>query len=208
MDYSILPQRNNYLLGHFRRLCAMMPSRGSNRVSKKANVGLVLTVILLLSGCVSLHKFYEDTEANRKEVALLYTYVYRNLFLSDKALVERMDGFKTRDRIPVEILAGEHVVKIIYRKDTFLCNSFPVIAGCIDFRRSNRSLTFLAEPNRSYAPLVQRWCKKDWYWIEDWGPYDPEAKIKIFLYFPEGVAIRQKSRWIIAGAKPPGGPCE
>jgi len=39
------------------------------------------------------------------------------------------------------------------------------------FEKSRQKLTFTAEPNQTYHPFVTDECSKDYFWIEDWGPY-------------------------------------
>jgi hypothetical protein len=67
----------------------------------------------------------------------------------------------------LEIPAGQHVIEILYKEDILLCH----YGGCFAVEKTQQTLTFTAEPNRTYAPFVADKCSKQYFWIENLGPY-------------------------------------
>ena len=43
-------------------------------------------------------------------------------------------------------------------------------------KKTRQTLTFMAEPNQTYHPFAADECSKDYFWIEDWGPYVAGSK--------------------------------
>jgi len=70
----------------------------------------------------------------------------------------------------LEIPAGKHIVEIVF-KEYSIARSYIADLIFMYLEQSRQTLTFIAEPNRTYTPFVTDQCSRDWFWIEDWGPY-------------------------------------
>jgi len=98
-------------------------------------------------------------------------------------------GRPSRSKL-LEIPAGKHIVEILYKEVDRTLSFLSLTTLAIE--QSRQTLTFIAEPNRTYSPFVTDQCSRDWFWIEDWGPYVAGQKaIHSFIDFIDG-----NIRWI------------
>ena len=169
----------------------------------------ILGVISLLNACVTTpvapvripDLAYPDTGQN----AYLWTVGTRSLGFMDQrdyAYIARINDVNIPDEyVPdewgvepyytwlLEIPAGKHTIEIVYKERlTFFCGMF----GCPAYEQSRQTLTFNADPNRTYSPFAadllipkdrdehlegfrfersKRECDQHYFWIEDWGSY-------------------------------------
>ena len=170
---------------------------GQADISKQLNCKTVLLafalgIIFLLNACAFTSNVpvripdlaYQDTGEN----AYLWKSGKRwaGLFnLSDYATIKRIDdvnipaeslpwrcGRDSTSMCLLEIPVGSHSVEILYEEQTLICG----YVTCLLAEVSRQILTFNAEPNRTYAPFVTDQCDRNYFWIEDWGPYVAGSK--------------------------------
>lgn len=168
----------------------------------------ILGIISLLNACVT-HPVtpvripdlaYPDTGQN----AYLWTVGTRSLGFMDQrdyAYITRINDVNIPDEyLPsayvepsltwiLEIPAGKHTIEIVYKEVLGIsCGVF----GCLAYEQSRQTLTFNADPNRTYSPFAadlvvpkdrdehlegfrferrKRECDQHYFWIEDWGSY-------------------------------------
>ncbi len=134
-----------------------------------------------------------------------------NLFwsLRDYATITRIDDVNVPDSfLPserneplfawlLEIPAGSHNVEIVYKEE------LPPIC-CLKIERSRQTIAVIVKPKRTYAPFVSDKCSRNWFWLEDWGPYVAGSETKRFVEGMESDLTRQ----VVAGEAPPKGSCE
>ncbi len=99
----------------------------------------------------------------------------------------------------LEIPIGHHEIEIIYKEDIFCA-----FLGCTTLEQDRQSLALLALPNRVYVPFVADACSRDWFWIEDWGPFVKETETRRFI-----TKMRSNfSNQVVAGERPPKDSCD
>ncbi len=174
-----------------------------------------LGIISLLNACATTPNVtpvripdlaYLDTSQN----AYLWTSGERSGFGNspDYATITRIDDVN----IPAEYLswagiepvftwllkipAGKHVIEILY-KETLIVES-------IVFEKSRQTLTFIAEPNRTYSPFAADQCSRNYFWIEDWGPYVARSETQRFTF----EIMSDLTKLVVAGEAPNNNSCE
>jgi len=178
----------------------------------------ILGIISLLNACATPHPVtpvripdlaYPDTGQN----AYLWTVGRRSLALDepDYAIITRINDVNIPDEyLPsapgepwftwlLEIPAGKHTIEIVYKEVLGIsCGVF----GCLAYEQSRQTLTFNADPNRTYSPFAadlvvqkdrdeqlegfrferrKRECDQHYFWIEDWGSYVTGSETRRFI---------------------------
>ena len=100
----------------------------------------------------------------------------------------------------LEIPAGKHDVEILYKEDTLICG----FITCVAVEKSRQTLTFIAEPTRTYSPFTADDCSRTWYWLEDWGPYIEKSE----TFRPTGMNHSDFTKPVVAGEAPNKNSCE
>ena len=140
--------------------------------------------------------------------------------LEDYASITQVDGVDiSTDYLPgsgdapywtwlLEVPAGQHVIEVQYKEETVICYSYTP-GGCFTFEKSRQTLTFTAAPNQTYAPFASDHCSRDWFWIEDWGPYvaGSETRRTMRLYH-ERNRESHSAKPVVAGEMPSKNSCE
>lgn len=131
--------------------------------------------------------------------------------LSDYATVIRIDHVKVPDEfIPraseivlnswlLEIPAGQHEIEILYKEDSLIGGGFYAD------EKSRQTLNFLAEPNQTYNPFAADQCSKNYFWIEDWGPYAALTEKSNTRYNVHNTDMKKP---VVAGMAPTNQSCE
>ena len=180
---------------------------------------VIISLLVFLNGCatnmnVTPYRIPEISYLEIDQNAYLWTSgIRRGLFnLFDYAIITALDDLKIpkvhlplpgSDLTPnnlLEIPPGRHTVEILYREGTLICSW----AGCLAFNKSRRTLTFIAESNRTYAPFVSDSCSRTWYWIEDWGSYEEGSVTSNFIIENESDLTNP----VVAGEAPAGSACK
>jgi len=105
----------------------------------------------------------------------------------------------------LEIPAGKHVIEILYKEEDFISDFFAYGLGGLFFEKSQQTLTFMAESNQTYHPFVADVCSKDYFWIEDWGPYIAGTETAQSTYFlQDGYFLHETNmtKPVVAGEAP------
>ncbi len=182
---------------------------------KAVFLAFALGIISLLNACVSIPPneppirlsdlTYQDTDQN----AYLWTSGLRGVgfFVDDNATITRINDINVPDEyLPeagappysswlLEIPAGEHVIEILHKGEVFL------LISSIWLEKSRQTLTFMAEPNQTYHPFAADDCSKNYFWIEDWGPYvaGTETAQKTFFFHNSDI-----TKPVVVGERPKG----
>lgn len=168
---------------------------------KAVFLAFALGIISLLSACVSIPnpneppvRISDFTYQDAGQNAYLWTSGSRwgkgifnkdgfFLNLADFATITRINNVNVPDEylpkageLPLyswllEIPAGKHVIEILYKEEDLVSGIFCYGLCALFFEKSQQTLTLMAEPNQTYHPFTADDCSKNYFWIEDWGPY-------------------------------------
>jgi hypothetical protein len=97
----------------------------------------------------------------------------------------------------VDIPVGRHVVEILDKQMTLVCDMF---GGCLVMEHETRLVEFTAEADRAYVPLAADKCGRKWIWIADAGAGSPEGANSRMLGFSAGLTT-------VGGESPPADSC-
>jgi len=178
-----------------------------------------LGIISLLNACattpnVTPVRIPDLTYQDKDQSAYIWTFGLRMSGLfnrPDYAIIIRIDDVNIPDKYLtkggnffniswlLEIPAGEHIVEILYREETLLCFEY----ACATYEVSRQTLTFIAEPNRTYTPFTSDECSIYNFWIEDWGLYVPGSKTERY-----GSNRTDFTKPVVAGEAPTKNSCE
>jgi len=98
----------------------------------------------------------------------------------------------------LEIPSGNHTVEILYKeKDSLDEINIYWLPSIVRHERSRQTLSFTAEPNRTYVPFVTDKCGRDFFWIEDWGLYVAGLDRRTHSWYSDW------TKPVVAGERPP-----
>lgn len=133
---------------------------------------------------------------------------YKKEFFSrmTKAIITNVDGTEKRDRQPIQLPSGQHLVEVQYLRESYLCG----YGGCIDFEQERKSFELRVEAGHSYMPFALQDCDKAWMGILDTGKSakDDYASKKAIGFWRLGDLTRDASMHIVVAGELPPVTCE
>ncbi len=190
---------------------------------RRGSLVLGLGIISLLSACASTPsvtpvRVPDLTNRETGQRSYLWTSGLRPMTftnMEDYATITQIDGIDIADYLPrpdsapvwtwlLDIPAGRHVVEVLYEEDHWFCGYMTCY-----FDQSRQTLTFTAAPNQAYVPFADDYCSRDWFWIENWGPYvaGSETRRTMRLYHDRN-RESHSAKPVVAGEMPSKNSCE
>lgn len=181
---------------------------------------LALLCSLLLGACASgpttPFKLTETLGTDSDPPAYLWTSGWSRLTPAyDYATVASVDGIDTpeeflpsSEKAPVargllEISAGTHEIEMLFKEHANIKDAFCLGTCAFADEKLRKSIEFAAQPHRIYVPFVSDLYGCDWFWVEDWGEYEPGMET-----LRSGGLKTKLNRPVVGGRSPSEGECK
>lgn len=180
---------------------------------------LALPCSLLLGACASgptiPFSLTETSGTHSSPSAFLWTSGWSRLTPAyDYATVTSVDGtdvpeeFLPRpkhapiDRGLLEISPGIHQIEILYKEEPSTRSAFCLGTCAFANEKLRKVLEITVQPEKIYVPFVSDLYGCDWFWVEDWGEYEPGMETR-----QSGGLKTKLNRPVVGGTSPSESDC-